>query len=93
MIFSSDVALSTAAPSAPGLYEWSAGKPPAEALQLVSVLPGNKKAAPDEPEPQLGDLNPAGSSAQERGLRRRLARVLERDHRRKGSRSHASVHA
>jgi DNA-binding beta-propeller fold protein YncE len=63
VIFSSDVALSSTAPSAPGLYEWSAGKPPTEALQLVSVLPGNKKAAPDEPEPQLGDFNPGRSSA------------------------------
>jgi len=65
VVFSSDVALSTAAPSAPGLYEWSAGKPPGEALQLVSVLPGNKKAAPAEPAPQLGDLNPAGSSTRD----------------------------
>jgi len=63
VIFSSDVALSSAAPSAPGLYEWSAGKPPAEALRLLSVLPGNKKAAPHEPEPQLGDFNPQRSSA------------------------------
>ena len=63
VIFSSEVALTSAAPSAPGLYEWSAGKPPAEALQLVSVLPGNEKAAPDEPEPQLGDFNPQRSSA------------------------------
>jgi len=62
VVFSSDVALSTSAPSAPGLYEWSAGKPSADALALVSVLPGNKKAAPTEPAPQLGDLNPAGSS-------------------------------
>ena len=32
-------------------------------FQLVSVLPGNKKAAPVEPEPQLGDFNPRRSSA------------------------------
>jgi DNA-binding beta-propeller fold protein YncE len=60
VIFSSGVALSATAPSAPGLYEWSEGKPAAEALQLVSVLPGNKKAAA---EPQLGDFNPEATSA------------------------------
>ncbi len=63
VVFTSNVALSSAAPSAPGLYEWSAGKPPNEALQLVSVLPGNTKAAPFEPEPQLGDFDPGVASA------------------------------
>ena len=40
----------------------AAGGPPGEALQLVSVLPGNKKAAGEEPPPQLGDFNPELSS-------------------------------
>jgi DNA-binding beta-propeller fold protein YncE len=62
VVFRSDVALSTSAPSAPGLYEWSAGKPASEALSLVSVLPGNKRAAPSEPAAQLGDFIPAGSA-------------------------------
>ncbi|HTZ65686.1 MAG TPA: NHL repeat-containing protein [Solirubrobacteraceae bacterium] len=62
VVFSSDVALSSTEPSAPGLYEWSAGEPAGESLQLVSVLPSGKKAASDEPEAQLGDFNPAGSS-------------------------------
>ena len=58
VVFRSDVALSNSRPSAPGLYEWSAGKPPSEALQLVSVLPGNKRAVGSEPPPQVGDFNP-----------------------------------
>ncbi|HTZ63306.1 MAG TPA: hypothetical protein VMB51_04325 [Solirubrobacteraceae bacterium] len=62
VIFSSDVALTDGSPSAPGLYEWSANKPPSEALSLVSVLPGNKRAAPVVPEPQLGDFIPGSSS-------------------------------
>ena len=62
VVFSSDVALTGGSPSSPGLYEWSAGKPAPEALSLVSVLPGNKKAAPVEPEPQLGDFVPASAS-------------------------------
>src|SRR5262249_55851588 len=60
--FSSNVALSSEPPSAPGLYEWNAGKPPAQALQLISVLPGNTKAAREESGPQLGDFNPEISS-------------------------------
>ena len=63
VVFSSNVALTAGVPSAPGLYEWSAGKPAGEALQMVSVLPGNKKAALDEPEAQLGDLTPGSASA------------------------------
>ncbi|HTZ63312.1 MAG TPA: NHL repeat-containing protein [Solirubrobacteraceae bacterium] len=63
VVFSSDVALTSGEPSAPGLYEWSAGEPAGESLQLISVLPSGKKAASDEPEAQLGDFNPAGSSA------------------------------
>ena len=59
-LFSSDVPLTSAVPSAPGLYEWNAEKPAGQALQLVSVLPGNKKAAE---EPQLGDLAPQQAAA------------------------------
>jgi DNA-binding beta-propeller fold protein YncE len=59
-VFASNVALSTTAPSAPGLYEWDAQKPAAQALQLISVLPGNKKAV-EEPAPQLGDFVPGVS--------------------------------
>ncbi len=62
VIFSSDVALSSSLPSASGLYEWNAEKSGPVALQLVSVLPGNKKAAGEEPPPQLGDFNPELSS-------------------------------
>jgi DNA-binding beta-propeller fold protein YncE len=62
VVFSSDVTLTATLPSAPGLYEWNAGKPDAEALQPVSVLPGNKKSAGEEPPPQLGDFDPELSS-------------------------------
>ena len=45
-----DVACHTALTSTPapegGLYEWSAGKPASEQLQLVSLLPGGAGAAP-----------------------------------------------
>ena len=40
----------------------AAGGPPGEALQLVSVLPGNNKAV-SEPAPQLGDYDPTFSVA------------------------------
>jgi DNA-binding beta-propeller fold protein YncE len=60
VVLSSGVPLTAALPSAPGLYEWGAEMPPAEALQLVSVLPGNRKAAL---EPQLGDLAPHQAAA------------------------------
>ncbi len=62
VVFRSDVALSKNSPSAPGLYEWNAGKPASEQLQLVSVLPGNKRAAGSEPPPQVGDFNPIGAA-------------------------------
>ncbi len=64
VVFSSAVPLSSALPSASGLYEYSANLPAAEALQLISVLPGNT-AAVQEPEPQLGDLDPGVSSARD----------------------------
>ncbi len=66
VLFESKVGLTAAAPAAAGLFEWSAGKQPAEALQLVSVLPDGTPA-PDEPggrEPYFGDgggLNDRGA--------------------------------
>lgn len=59
VVFSSSVAISSSSPSGSGLYEWNAGKPPTEALQLVSVLPGNKKSAEES---QLGDFIPQVSA-------------------------------
>jgi NHL repeat len=58
VVFPSEVALTPPVPSAKEaeglerLYEWSAGKAPAEQLQLASILPNGKPA----PEPHLGDL-------------------------------------
>ncbi|HTZ63360.1 MAG TPA: hypothetical protein VMB51_04595 [Solirubrobacteraceae bacterium] len=64
VVFSSGVALSSTPPSASGLYEYNAGESGAGALQLISILPGNSVAA-EEPEPQLGDLDPGVSSARD----------------------------
>jgi hypothetical protein len=70
VVFKSDEALTPNAvknahdPGFESLYEWTAGKPPSEALQLVSVLPNERPAT--EPEPlmpeeslnsSLGDTN------------------------------------
>jgi DNA-binding beta-propeller fold protein YncE len=67
LVFESDVALTPkitgVAPSAPGLYEWTAGAPASEQLQLVSVLPGNSKAAEG---PALGDLLNSGETTVDR---------------------------
>ena len=66
VLFESKVGLTAAAPTAAGLFEWSAGKQASAALQLVSVLPDGTPA-PDEPggrEPYLGDgggLNDRGA--------------------------------
>jgi DNA-binding beta-propeller fold protein YncE len=57
VVFESKVGLTASAPSAAGLYEWSAGAP----LKLVSVLPGGLPAPDEETgegfteEPTLGD--------------------------------------
>jgi DNA-binding beta-propeller fold protein YncE len=66
VVFPSEVALTAPTPTegegVDRLYEWTAGKPPAEQLQLVSILPKTKaeeeKGEPGEPapEPQLGDF-------------------------------------
>lgn len=58
VVFQSQVALTPA--SAPGLYEWTADQPPAEQLQLVSVLPNGK---PVQEEPALGNPPPLGAQA------------------------------
>ncbi len=58
VIFQSQGALTSA--SAPGLYEWTADKLPAEQLQLVSVLPNGK---PVQEEPALGNAPPLGAQA------------------------------
>ena len=55
VIFYSGVALSSSSPSAPGLYEWTPGKP----LQLVSVLPDGSAA----PAPALGAVGVEKNSA------------------------------
>ena len=56
VIFESKVGLTAAAPTAAGIYEWSAAKPPGEALALVSVLPdGQPASAQDGQTPSLGD--------------------------------------
>ncbi|HTZ63366.1 MAG TPA: hypothetical protein VMB51_04625 [Solirubrobacteraceae bacterium] len=56
-VLESKVGLTGAAPSAGGLYEWGAGKPASEALQLVSVLPDGSPYPYEENgnEPSLGD--------------------------------------
>jgi hypothetical protein len=49
VVLSIDVPLTKAtatAPEAAGLYEWSAAEPPAEQLQLVSVLPASEGGGP-----------------------------------------------
>ena len=65
-VFESKVGLTAAAPTVGGLYEWSAGKPASEALELVSVLPGGMPYPYEEHknEPWLGDaggLNARGA--------------------------------
>jgi hypothetical protein len=52
-VFTSEVALASQGSSAPGLYEWAAGKGPTEQLTLVSVLPGGEAAK----SPELGNDN------------------------------------
>jgi hypothetical protein len=65
VVFESKVGLTASAPSAAGLYEWSAGSP----LKLVSVLPDGSPAPDGEvgegftEEPTLGD----GGGTNERG--------------------------
>lgn len=58
VVFQSEVALTPT--TAPGLYEWSAGKPPAAQLQLVSVLPNGK---PAQEEAALGNAPSPGTQA------------------------------
>ena len=64
VVFGSEVPLTTAKPSAPGLYEWSAEKSPAEQLQLISVLP-NGKALEEAAGVALGDHVPQGTVARD----------------------------
>lgn len=55
-IVSSGVALTGATTSGrEELYEWSAARPPTEALQLVSLLPGNAEAAHNAAQLGFGD--------------------------------------
>ncbi len=56
-VFESKVGLTSAAPTTGGLYEWSAGKPADEALELLSILPGGIPYPYEEHknEPWLGD--------------------------------------
>ncbi len=60
VVLASGVPLTKTTPVAAkgGLYEWSAGKPPSEQLDLVSVLPRNKEGE-EKPasEPRLGYRN------------------------------------
>jgi DNA-binding beta-propeller fold protein YncE len=56
VVLHSGVALKAGAPSS-GLYEWAAGKPPAEQLQLVSVLPDGTSVATQV---QLGGAEQSG---------------------------------
>jgi DNA-binding beta-propeller fold protein YncE len=61
VVFQSEVPLLPLKPEGPGLYEWSAEKPPAEQLKLVSVLPNGKPEASEDV--RLGDFVPSGTVA------------------------------
>jgi hypothetical protein len=65
VVFESKVGLTSSAPAAGGLYQWSAGEPVHEALQLVSVLPDGLPASDENGRgPALGDaggLNTRGA--------------------------------
>jgi DNA-binding beta-propeller fold protein YncE len=62
VVLSSNVGLTSTPGDGGGLYEWSAAVPPAQALQLVSVLPG-KTPASTTTAPALGSKNEVGRYA------------------------------
>jgi hypothetical protein len=47
ILLGSQVGLTEVPGDVGGLYEWSAGAPPSESLQLISILPNNKPAKPE----------------------------------------------